>query len=196
MKLCPKNKINDTRLLKGIKLNFISQPDAVYNGASFDLSDYAYNSQSLMQNTLLNTYIKKGSDVLNPDRGTNLLEDSWKQYAFNEEELYHIGNFSAVESKEYINNDILSFAEDSPLASQYDFEDNEDVDIDTLIEQNEREAAALADKTPENMQEPLLKDFTLRPVFNTKYNNIIYNAIITTTKGDIIGSDYVIPELI
>ena len=106
MKLCPKNKINDTRLLKGIKLNFISQPDAVYNGASFDLSDYAYNSQSLMQNTLLNTYIKKGSDVLNPDRGTNLLEDSWKQYAFNEEELYHIGNFSAVESKEYINNDI------------------------------------------------------------------------------------------
>ena len=161
--------------LKGIKINFISNVNEVNQGASFDLSEYITDSNSLMQNTLINSYLQKGSDKLNPDRGTDLINDSWKTSAQNYSNLVHIGNFADSESSVYVNDDILTFAADSPL----------NMDATTLEAVN---------NTLENMNEPLINSLSITPTVSN--GNVIYNTIIKTTKNETIGKESIIKELL
>lgn len=161
--------------LKGIKINFISDTNKIDAGASFDLDNYVTENESLMQNALVNAFLKKGSDKLNNTRGTDLLEHTRYYSVYNFDELIHVGNFAAMDTHNYINEDILSFAEDSPY--------------------NEQDVSKLEYTTAENMEEPLLNSFTLTPNL-TINNDIIYNAELSTTKGVVIGSNAIIPELL
>ena len=60
--------------LKGIKINFIESTSKIDDGCSFDFSNYITDSNALMQDCIVNVYMDKGSDVLNPNRGTDLIK--------------------------------------------------------------------------------------------------------------------------
>ena len=157
---------NDNRYLKGIKVNFISDKSKIDDGASFDFSDFVYGNEALLQDSVINIYTKKGSDTLNQNRGTTLISDTWKYGSFEEDQLTHVANFAAEETKDYINDDILNFANDSPY--------------------NTGSSAV-------DMDEPLLNKVTIVPGI-TKYGNIIYNTSIETIKGQSIGDQTVISK--
>jgi hypothetical protein len=160
---------------KGIKINFISDTSKIDEGASFDLSTYVTDTNALMQDTLINAYLKRGSDKLNPTRGTDLIRDSRYYSVYSLDELIHIGNFAAADTKAYINDDILSYSPNSP----YNTKDPSSQDVNSI----------------EEMNESLLNNFTLKPNLSIT-NNVIYNAELSTTKGVVVGSDAIIPELL
>ena len=163
---CKTTSDSDNRYLKGIKINFINDKAKIDDGASFDFSDFIYDNESLLQDSVINIYTKKGSDSLNQNRGTALINDTWKYGSFAEDQLIHIANFAAEETKDYINDDILNFANDSPY------------NTGTFVE---------------NMNEPILNKVTITPGI-TEYGNVIYNTSIETIKGKTIGDQTVISK--
>jgi hypothetical protein len=180
--------------LKGIKIDFISDPSAIEDGASFNFDDYVHSSEALMQNSLINSFLQRGTDKLNPNRGTDLISDSLKFNVFANEELIHIGNFAASDTMEYINSDILGFAVDSPIRNAAVDEDEIASNVENDEEPNREETVAET-KSLENLDEPLLKTFTLSPKLGNT-NNIIYNTILSTSKNEEIGKDSILPILL
>ena len=152
----------DNRYLKGIKINFINDKSKIDEGASFDFSDYITDEKALMQNTAINVYTSRGSDKLNPSRGTDLIKDTWLYSVYNRDGLIHVANFASSDSKEYINDDILNFSSDSPYNK--------------------------SETTIEAMNNDTLSKITLIPNI-TINNNVVYNDSIVTTKGKQIGDD-------
>ena len=153
--------------LKGIKINFIESTSKIDNGCSFDLSNYITDSNALMQDCIVNVYMDKGSDVLNPNRGTDLIKNTRLYGGYKSDDLIHIANFASEDTKDYVNNDIMGYAYDSPYNS------------DTSIE---------------DMNEALVNNFTLVPGL-TKYNNAIYNTSIETSKNVEIGDQEIVTKL-
>jgi hypothetical protein len=91
-------------MIRGLKVNFS------HSGCSFDFAAPVVDKQAIVQDCMVNIATARGSDPLNPEKGTDLLKDTLQGGAINIISAGHIGAAAAV--------DTLFFMREEDLASQ------------------------------------------------------------------------------
>ena len=92
---------------KGIRIHFPKNKSETAIYPDFDFSTYNTGFVETIQNCLVNTLTRQGSDTVHPTKGTQLQDDAVQGFIYSTSSLAHSCNFAA-ETTKLFENDYLS----------------------------------------------------------------------------------------
>lgn len=163
---------------KGIKIEFPSVTDRQnfvdQASAKITFDTFTHGFEAVVQNALIDTILTKGSDKVYPERGTDIHKTMLAGGITDADSMFHTANFGTIDVKTFTNNEIYE---------QLD-KDNQ-IFTDSIFSNNPNSYIY------ENLPESLIQDYKLIPT-DLSTNGVILNAIFTSSKGEVIGSETVI----
>lgn len=163
---------------KGIKINFHNETSYPYteknsaeywSAPDFDFSTYVSGFKATVQNALMDTLTKRGSDTAHPERGTTFKEEAIEGSLTSEVELTHSANFAAENVRTFINNNLDPiFKEGFFVEGANAMDSAAQLDLGNLV--------------------PYISRYKLTPKELTYYG-VTLNALFESSSGEVIGEN-------
>lgn len=107
--------------MKGLSIDFKGT-----SGITLAVTEFVTDFRATTQDGMLNIACTKGSDIIYPDRGTNLYKDALAGKVPTLTDAYHVSNFAALDTKFFLNSVIVDGGErvDKIVLEPFSYENN------------------------------------------------------------------------